>query len=101
MSHSAYPGPDLLLALITERRLSRGSVAKALGTSKTSVIFWLQRKQRPEADMREKIARWSGNRVPVEAWRDPDEVAEIASIKPLPRRPPSGSRRSVPQPAGS
>ena len=74
MADLNYQAPDLLLAEIKRRDLTRAAAATQLGLQPSSLHHYtVTRIYRPKAELREKIAAWSEGRVPAESWLTPDE----------------------------
>jgi len=84
-------GPHLFDEYMKRRGVKRADAAKALNTSVSAIHYWINGGQRPRADMREAIEKWSGGEVPADAWMSPEERARIDAVE-----PPSSERTPVP-----
>ena len=79
------PGNKLLLAYLTRNNLTREAFAAKFAqtfgaqhaVSKTSVVWWINGKQRPESLRREQIAIVTGGDVPATAWVTAQENASL------------------------
>lgn len=82
------PAQGLLKDFISAKGLTQLAAAKQLDLPASALSQYLQKKQRPRADIRQKIARWSGGAVPEASWlssaerRDIDDQAVANTRKP-------------------
>ncbi len=61
-------GHSLLNAFLTRNSVTLQAAADALGTSKTSVLFWIRGEQRPREPYRVAIETWTHGDVPASSW---------------------------------
>lgn len=74
-----YDAPRLLSDFLESKKpLTKAEAAKQLGIVPSALHAYLHRTQRPRDEVRERIARWSGGKVPVRAWRTADEAKAIS-----------------------
>ena len=76
-------GARLLTDFVERNGLSRRATADALGTSKTSVIFWMRGSLRPRHAFRLAIEKWTNGEVPAGAWEDGTERSVVAAVQPF------------------
>lgn len=76
-------GQRLFDAFLRENDLTLADVARPLGVSEVTVMFWRNGKKRPVDHQRAKIEILTDGRVPALAWRTSDESQEIQRIRPL------------------
>ena len=74
-----YDAPRLLSDFIESKRpLTKAGAAKQLGIVPSALHAYLHRTQRPRDEVRERIAKWSGGKVPVSSWRTAAEAKAIS-----------------------
>jgi transcriptional regulator with XRE-family HTH domain len=76
-------GHQLLRTFLERHGISSARCARALGVTRGNVTHWLGRGQRPRAEHREAIARWTRGFVPVAAWLTNEERAAVAAVVPF------------------
>jgi transcriptional regulator with XRE-family HTH domain len=74
---------ELLAEFIRVHGLSLRDAARGIGTSKTSLIFWLRGDQRPRAEVRDAIEKWTSGAVPASSWLLPGEVLPVDRVSPF------------------
>jgi transcriptional regulator with XRE-family HTH domain len=73
-----YDAPRLLKAFLDSKKpLTQAEAAKQLGIVPSALWGYLNKTQRPRDEVRERIARWSGGKVPVNSWRTVSEARGI------------------------
>jgi hypothetical protein len=77
-------------------QISRRDAAKAMGISVAVLFYWTTGRLRPKPPQAQKIARYTGGKVPMELWFTESETEEIRNTKPF--RP---SKTSKPQATSS
>ncbi len=77
-----YTAPSLLAKFLDANALSLRTAAEGIGTSKTSLIFWLRGDQRPRAEVRAAIEKWTSGAVPA-TWLAPGEVLPVDRVSPF------------------
>ena len=76
---SRYDAPRLLSNFLKSKKpLTQAEASKQLGIVPSALWGYLNRTQRPRDEVRERIAKWSGGRVPVNSWRTAGESRAIA-----------------------
>lgn len=93
------PAPETLAAYLEKHGLTREGFAELFAAtfgpenavSKTSVIWWINKRQRPEIHRRKQIEILTGGAVTVDSWETADERrslvkgrARLASVVPAP-----------------
>lgn len=84
----AAPGAALLRGYIEKHKLTRSGAARQLMTSAAAIQYWITGAQRPRADARERIEKWSAGEVPSSSWLRPEEAAKLEAVE-LMREPPA------------
>jgi hypothetical protein len=79
-------GPLLFDKFLTERGIKRSAAATQLNTSVSAIHYWIKGGQRPRADVRSKIERWSGGEVPASSWLTEEESEQLSSMEPAPEK---------------
>ena len=77
-----YDGPRLLNDFIKSKALTRSRAADQLGIWPSALTQYLNRKQRPRDDIRERIEKWTGGAVPCGSWRKLRELRGIDGVVP-------------------
>jgi len=67
------PAQGLLKDFIAAKGLSQVDAARQLDLPPSALNQYLQKKQRPRSDIRQRIARWSGGAIPEDAWLSASE----------------------------
>jgi predicted transcriptional regulator len=75
-----YNGPKLLRDFLGLKGLNQVTAANQLRIPPAALSQYLERKQRPRDDIRERIEKWSGGAVPRTAWRTAKELRAIEGI---------------------
>jgi len=74
-----YVAPRLLKAFLESKKpLTQAEAAKQLGIFPSALHGYLNKTQRPRDEVRERIARWTGGKVPISAWRTASEARAIS-----------------------
>lgn len=81
MPRSRQSPGELLRRFILENGLKPADAARLLKVSPVSIHYWMSG-QRPNTSQRLRIARWTGGRVPFEAWLTARDLAAIESVQP-------------------
>lgn len=78
-----YDAPRLLASFLEAKKpLNQAQAAEQLGIVPAALTGYLKRKQRPRADIRQRIAKWSEGFVPEESWLTDDERGDLIGVKP-------------------
>lgn len=78
-----YPAAKLLARFIGDKGLTQAAAADQLSIVPAALSMYLKRRQRPRADIRTRIAKWSEGAVPEDAWLTAKERAGLASTDPV------------------
>lgn len=70
-------GPKLFDDYLVAREIKRADAARQLKTSVSAVHYWIKGGQRPRADIRKRIARWTGGEVPESSWLTEEEASAL------------------------
>lgn len=94
--------PRLLKQFLVSRPgLTQSDAADQLGIRASALSQYLKRKQRPKADIRQRIARWSEGAVPEAAWltaKERNGLADIdAAVAPAPDEAPDTEKKTKAQ----
>lgn len=74
-----YDAPRLLSDFLKSKRpLTQAEAARQLGIVPSALSGYLKRTQRPRDEVRERIAKWSGGKIPVSSWRTVSETNAIS-----------------------
>ena len=66
---AAYAAPRLLKAFLKSKKpITQAEAASQLGIVPSALTAYLKAIQRPRPDVRSRIAKWSGGKVPEVAW---------------------------------
>lgn len=76
---------------LQESGQKQADLARLCGVSDVTVLNWLRGNIRPNEPRRRTIARWSGGRVPVEAWDEEQPADADAGASPFAGRPPEAA----------
>jgi hypothetical protein len=79
-------GPELLRSYIKSHDLKTADVAAALNASISAVHYWLKGGQKPRAEHREDLERWTNGAVPASSWREQEASAERTNVDAHPAR---------------
>lgn len=90
-------GPELFDRFLTERGIKRSAAATQLNTSVSAIHYWIKGGQRPRADVRSKIERWSGGEVPATSWLTEEERKGLADVGEAHAEPEAGSGSGDPK----
>ena len=81
-ARAAKRGVDLLAAFMDENAITYATAAKALGTTKGTICWWMKGTTRPRHEIRVAIAIWSSNEVTATSWLSPAEQRRIDRVRP-------------------
>lgn len=76
----SVPGAALLRDYLDEKHLTRAEAARQIGASAAAVQYWLTGGQRPRADIRQRIEKWTGGLIPADSWLTEDEAQKLAAV---------------------
>ena len=62
--------------------ISPAEASRQIGVSRAAMSVWLHAAQRPRPEMRMRIAKWTRQAVPVEAWMTDEERQAVHDVRP-------------------
>jgi transcriptional regulator with XRE-family HTH domain len=76
-------GQRKLVAFVEARGLSYAEAARQLSVTRAVFGEWISGSQRPRAEHRAAIEKWTGGEVPAGSWLTLDEQAQIDAVLPF------------------
>jgi transcriptional regulator with XRE-family HTH domain len=84
-----YSAPVLLREFLKAKGLTQAGAATQIGIVPAALTYYLKATQRPRADIRQRIAKWSEGAVPESSWLTAAEAGKLgdtdAAVAPEPK----------------